>query len=176
MNNKYIVTAIVLSVISITTPAVEIAFKETQVLLQGEDVQNFQLKDIDGDHRLDIIWLTSNGQVNMRLQDNQAMMNFNDLTDTTWKLIYDNRDFEQTVTFTALGGEIKTQSNYYYNIVKRDVTELNQLTFCTDFSYGLTGKQCEWKYEVTDVLPHVLKGIDKRTSETWTATQLIEVL
>lgn len=41
---------------SITAIATEVEFKEAQIMLQGEDLQSFVLKDINGDHRLDVIY------------------------------------------------------------------------------------------------------------------------
>jgi len=55
------------------------------------------------------------------------------------------------------------------NIVDLTVTEQNQLSFCTD----LNRTRCNWKYKVTEILPNMMKGVDQRTGETWTAYKLI---
>lgn len=68
------------------TAAAEIEFMETKTLLQGEDVQSFLLKDMNGDHRLDVIWQTTNGELKYKLQDNKAMVTFDNIKGTKWRL------------------------------------------------------------------------------------------
>ncbi|NRB26001.1 hypothetical protein [Shewanella sp.] len=164
----------IVAITSFTATAAEIEFKQTQTLLQGEDVQAFQLKDIDGDHRLDVIWQTSDGELKYRLQDNQAMVTFDSLAGTKWRMTYDQTGYDKKLNFFTDGGVIEDRSNYQFNIVDVTVTELNQLSFCTDFSTGLNRTRCIWKYQVTEVLPNILKGVDQRTGETWTAYKLIQ--
>ncbi|MCZ4339888.1 hypothetical protein [Shewanella colwelliana] len=158
---------------SFTATAAEVEFKETQTLLQGEDVQSFVLKDMNGDHRVDVIWQTSNGELKYKLQDNQAMVTFDNIKGTKWRLTYDQSGIDKKLDFFNDGGVIEDQSNYQFNIVEVTVTELNQLSFCTDFSTGLNRTRCLWKYQVTEALPNILKGVDQRTGETWTAYKLI---
>lgn len=153
--------------------ATEINFKETQTLIEGEDVKTFQLKDIDGDHRLDVIWQTGNGELKYRLQDNQAMVTFDTIAGTKWRMTYDQSGDDKKVNFFTDGGVIEDKSNYQFNIVDLTVTEQNQLSFCTDFSTGLNRTRCNWKYKVTEILPNMMKGVDQRTGETWTAYKLI---
>lgn len=156
-----------------STTAAEIEFKQTQILLQAEDVQTFLLKDLDGDQRLDVIWQTSNGELKYKLQENNAMVTFDNIKGTKWRLTYDQSGIYKKLDFFNDSGVIEDQNNYQYNIVEITVTELNQLSFCTDFSTGLNRTRCLWKYQVTEVLPNVLKGVDQRTGETWTAYKLI---
>lgn len=153
--------------------AADIEFKETQTLLQGEDVQTFLLKDMDGDHRLDVIWQTSNGELKYKLQNNQARVTFDSIKGTKWRLTYDVSGIDKKLDFFNDGGVIEDQSNYQFNITQVTVTELNQLSFCTDFSAGLNRTRCLWKYQVTEVLPNIIKGVDQRTGESWTAYKLI---
>lgn len=158
---------------SFTATAAEVEFKETQTLLQGEDVQSFVLKDMNGDHRVDVIWQTSNGELKYKLQDNQAMVTFDNIKGTKWRLTYDQSGIDKKLDFFNDGGVIEDQSNYQFNLVAVTVTELNQLSFCTDYSAGLNRTRCLWKYQVIEVLPNILKGVDQRTGETWTAYKLI---
>jgi len=158
---------------SFTAIAAEVEFKETQTLLQGEDLQTFVLKDMNGDHRLDVIWQTSDGELKYKLQDNQAMVTLDNIKGTKWRLTYDQTGIDKKLDFFNDGGVIEDQNNYQFNIVEVTVTELNQLSFCTDFSTGLNRTRCVWKYQVTEVLPNILKGVDQRTGETWTAHKLI---
>lgn len=80
---------------SFTATAAEVEFKETQTLLQGEDVQSFVLKDMNGDHRVDVIWQTSNGELKYKLQDNQAMVTFDNIKGTKWRLTYDQSGIDK---------------------------------------------------------------------------------
>jgi len=110
-------------VVTTSSYAAEVTFEETKILLQNEDVKSFQLKDINGDHRLDIIWQTNNGELKYKLQNNQAMMNFKNLPGTKWRLNYDNNDDSKTIEFFAKGGVIENQSNYFWNIVNWEINE-----------------------------------------------------
>ena len=168
---KLLTFAIILNTSNAT--ATEINFKETQTLMKGEDIQTFQLKDIDGDHRLDVIWQTSTGDLKYKLQDNQATVTFDNIKGSKWRLTYDQSGVDKKVNFFTEGGVIEDSNNYQFNIVDVTVTELNQLNFCTDFSIGLNNTRCVWKYQVTEVLPNIMKGVDQRTGETWTAYKLI---
>ncbi len=169
---KGFVAALLLS--TAATQATETEFKESQTLLQGENVKQFALEDLNGDRRPDIVWLTADGDVKYKLQDNQAMVTFDSIKGTKWLLTYDQSGVDKHVEFFNEGGVITTHNNLPYNIVSIDVTELNQLSFCTDFSSGFNQKDCEWKYQVTQVLPHILKGKDLKSGETWTAYQLLK--
>ena len=153
--------------------ATEPNFKETQTLLAGESVQHFVLNDLDGDHRLDIIWQTRDGDVKYKLQDNQALVNFDNLAGTKWLLRYDNDDNDKYIDFFNDGGVIETYYESQYRINRITMTELNQLEFCTDNSSGLHQTDCEWIYTVTEILPNMMKGIDERTGKAWTAYKLV---
>lgn len=175
MNKKY--AAGFYAAIAITTSTVTAAepeFKETQVLLQGENVKQFALQDLNGDLRPDVVWLTAEGEVKYKLQDNKAIVTFENIKGTKWRLTYDVSGVDKWVEFFNEGGVVTTQNNLQYNIVAVTVTELNQLSFCTDHSTGLYQKECEWKYQVNEVLPNVLKGKDLKSGETWTAYKLIK--
>jgi len=161
-------------VVTTSSYAAEVTFEETKILLQNEDVKSFQLKDINGDHRLDIIWQTNNGELKYKLQNNQAMMNFKNLPGTKWRLNYDNNDDSKTIEFFAKGGVIENQSNYFWNIVNWEVNENNELSFCTDVHSGLNRTRCLWEYQVTEILPNALKGIDLKSGQPWVAHKIIK--
>jgi hypothetical protein len=171
LNVVLITTALI---VTVNSYAAEIVFEETKTLLQNEDLKSFQLKDINGDHRLDIIWQTNNGELKYKLQNNQAMMNFENLPGTKWRLNYDNNDDSKTIEFFAKGGVIENQSNYFWNIVNWEINENNELSFCTDLSTGLSRERCLWKYQVTEILPNALKGIDLKSGQPWVAHKIIK--
>ncbi|WP_299010646.1 hypothetical protein [uncultured Shewanella sp.] len=158
---------------TLTSYATEPNFKDTQTLLTGESVQHFVLNDLDGDHRLDIIWQTHDGDVKYKLQDNQALVNFDSLAGTKWLLRYDNDDNDKYIDFFNDGGVIETYSGSQYKINRITVTELNQLEFCSDDYSGLHRTDCKWIYRVTEILPNMMKGIDERLGEAWTAYKLV---
>ena len=108
------------SIASSTTTAPE--FGETQTLLENEDVRDFKLVDLNGNYRLDLVWLTNGGEIKYKLQANQAFQNFEDLKGTTWKMTYTNTNEYKWVTFGAGDGNgvIENQSGSLYNIVKYD--------------------------------------------------------
>jgi len=164
-----------IAITSLTVTAAEPEFKETQTLLQGENVKQFALQDLNGDLRPDVVWLTAEGEVKYKLQDNKAMVTFDNIKGTKWRLTYDVSNVDKWVEFYDDGGIVTMQNKTtHYNIVAVTVTELNQLSFCTSSAAGLGQKDCSWKYQVTEVLPNILKGKDLRSGETWTAYKLVK--
>ncbi len=166
-------TAIMAST-ALAVSATELQLKDTQILLQGENVKQFALQDINGDLRPDLVWLTTDGDIKYKLQDNQAVATFENIKGTKWRISYDRSGIDKYVEFTNDGGVLTDQNNNAFNLVSVTVTELNQLSFCTYIYSGLNGSVCRWKYQVTEVLPSILKGKDLNTGETWTAYKLVK--
>jgi len=163
-----------ITITSLTVTAVEPEFNETQTLLQGENVKQFALQDLNGDLRPDVVWLTAEGEVKYKLQDNKAMVTFDNIKGTKWRISYDRSNIDKYVEFFNDGGVLTDERNFVFNLVSVTVTELNQLSFCTAGQPGLNSTRCIVKYQVTEVLPNILKGKDLHTGETWTAYKLIK--
>ena len=54
-------------------------FGDTKIFLEGEDVKDFMMTDINDDGNVDLLWKTSEGDINYQLQaDNQTSSAFSD--------------------------------------------------------------------------------------------------
>ncbi|WP_263081925.1 hypothetical protein [Endozoicomonas sp. Mp262] len=151
-------------------------FGEAQVLLEGENVRQFDLKDLNGDYRVDLIWLEGAGDVKYRLQENRVLQNFEDLEGTRWKMVYTNNNRYKWVTFnTTEGGKgiIETENNDLYNIVNHDVTENGEHTFCTYGFSGLHRTECRIKYTIHTITNNTMTGTDLSNNEPWTASKIL---
>ena len=123
--------------------------------------RHFELKDLNGDYRLDLVWLTSDGQIKYKLHDNKAFENFESLQGTKWLLTFTSTGKNQWLTFENNGGLVETENNRQWNIVRYDVTDNGLHTFCTAYSSGLNGTDCYYKYtiesfEITNSPVHML--------------------
>ena len=157
----------------INTTQADIAFHEKKNLLSGEDVKDFKLEDLDGDNRLDVIWLDSNGNLHYKLQDNRAFVTVESLPGTRWKLVYDDNGAEEIIEFSADSGVIIMQENTLYNISRWEVSAQNILSFCRPSISGLNRTRCSVQYTQNHSEPNIMKGVQELTGQTWTAYRLV---
>ena len=151
-----------------------LTFGETKTLLSGEDVKQFEVKDLNGDYRLDLIWLTNSGDIKYKLRDNMAFENFEDLQGTKWRLTFDNAGTNEWLTFEGGGGIVEDKGGNIMNIVKYDVLNNGEHIFCRDYPrYGLGGTNCVFKYSIKSFDNNTLNGVYLYNNEPWTASQIL---
>ncbi|MBD1582635.1 hypothetical protein [Pseudoalteromonas sp. S16_S37] len=170
-NSTVLVSALLFA--ATANAAVEASFGETQELLTNEDVKTLHIVDINADNRKDLVWVTNSGSVKYKLKNNDALASLETLPGTRWRLEYDNRSDVKFIDFTAEGGTVTTHDNKIYKISAITMNDLGKLDFCTPLYTGLNRTECAWHYNVTDILPNIIKGVDERLGDTWTAYKLV---
>ncbi|SFC47868.1 hypothetical protein [Pseudoalteromonas denitrificans] len=176
MNTKFSALTLATLILAFTSKAVEVEYQDTKVLLEDGDIKSFQFIDMNSDNRPDIVWLTNGGEVKYKLQDNNALVNFDSLAGTSWLLLEDHESEtkRKKLEFTTEAGLITIlSSGKFYPINNKSVTESGVITFCTDLPDGMNYSGCKRIYKITEKLPNMLKGIDLYSGDTWTATKLI---
>ncbi|MCF2910067.1 hypothetical protein L1285_17270 [Pseudoalteromonas sp. DL2-H2.2] len=148
-------------------------FGVTQDLLINEDVKTLHIVDINADNRKDLVWVTSTGAVKYKLKNNDALASLESLPGTRWRLEYNGRNEVKFLNFTGQGGVLETHDDKFYRILDVTMSNTGTLDFCTPLNYGLDKTGCQWQYSVTEILPNVMKGVDKRLNATWVAYKLV---
>ncbi|QUJ68547.1 hypothetical protein KDD30_05380 [Photobacterium sp. GJ3] len=154
--------------------AASLEYEPAQDLILGENVQELHIVDINGDHRKDLVWVTTTGDVRYQLKRNDSKATLSNLPGTRWRLEYRNDKGIKFIDFTSSGGVMTTSSNVVYKINQLMMTENNELSFCTDASSGMSQTDCEWVYRVTDIQPNTMTGVDDRTGLLWDAYKLVQ--
>ncbi|KNC66140.1 hypothetical protein [Pseudoalteromonas ardens] len=149
------------------------SFGTTQDLLVNEDVKTLHVVDINADSRKDLVWVTNTGAVKFKLQNNDALASLESLPGTRWRLEYNGRSDVKYIDFTSEGGVLQTHDNKLFNVINVTMSQTGTLDFCTPFYNGLDKTECQWHYSVTEILPNVMKGVDKRLNTTWVAYKLV---
>lgn len=162
--------------LAMTSFSVNAAFEtEAQELLPGVAVSQFQVVDVNGDNRDDLVYLDSNGSMLVNYATNNSLANLDNLSGTKWRIEYDNKySTLKYVDFTSDGGVITDSSDNLYKLNELSMTEDGQLTFCTDTSSGLNRHRCNWVYKVSEIGPNYMKGQDTKSGDNWVAYKLVK--
>ena len=150
MNTKFSALTLATLILAFTSKAVEVEYQDTKVLLEDGDIKSFQFIDMNSDNRPDIVWLTNGGEVKYKLQDNNALVNFDSLAGTSWLLLEDHESEtkRKKLEFTTEAGLITIlSSGKFYPINNKSVTESGVITFCTDLPDGMNYSGCKRIYK-----------------------------
>lgn len=123
MNARVLLTSLI-SFISLQASAYEMSYIAPKALLPGEDVQQFELADLNGNGRPEIVFLNSNGELKYAVQGfeiNQTTFSF--LESKSWKI-----DSYPDAVLTFSGGR-------YYRLSVDGRTRASASILLTDGTY-----------------------------------------